>query len=73
MFQIATGSFMAMVSGETSEHAGPSRLGYANRWFLIKKGRFSPALPLRHIERAAIWEGNYTPDIYNIGAKLRKL
>ena len=24
-------------------------------------------LPLRHIELIAIWEGNYKPDIFNIG------
>jgi hypothetical protein len=28
-----------------------------------KKGRFSPALPLRHVGHIVIWEGNYRSDI----------
>jgi hypothetical protein len=27
------------------------------------------SMPLRHIESIVIWEGNYAPDILNIGYK----
>jgi hypothetical protein len=31
------------------------------------------APPLRHIGLVVIWEGNYKPDIYNIGSALKYL
>jgi hypothetical protein len=32
-----------------------------------------PALPLRHIGIIVIWEGNYNPDIFNIGENFENL
>jgi len=31
------------------------------------------SMPLRHIESIVIWEGNYAPDILNIGHKSLKI
>ncbi len=40
---------------------------------VTKKGRFAPALPLRHVGDIVIWEGNYRSDILNFGIGKKNL